>query len=707
MVACLLLLITGCDSSPQSILPPEGEAGVAEFNSAGAGTAETSPADDPAPGADASQSKMTPVERPAVPKRETFTGNWLLTTLQVIPPQTEGSPPIIGEQSPLLLIVESKTDDDGNTSPSLRVGAGRGGFEAIENLSATIADDRVSFSSTNEEGQTAFEFDGRFEDGLVVGCFAGLGVLPRLARLLPTEERTFLRIPGIVPLPEVEEFKKLTESPIPEVDLMDFVERHPASPLVPVAYQQVLGIKASKGATEEELLKVIDAFVARQSKWSERLGLLAQFESMNAIAPRYPLEWTIKRSSVVEEMVRQDPLLQVLVQQCEIRRQQTEFNLTMSLLDSKKKEDRVRGRKLAAEALQRAPHDPLLTMKLADDARENENLDEAIRLYGELTAFPLQEKFLQQLWASDPIQRILPGVRLEEVWKAKHGSTDGLKDYLRKVYDEELYDFVESPVDLRPEGGNKVVLYELFTGARCGPCVGPNLALNGIERTYPRSMVIGLRYHMHIPGHDPLTNEDNEARFHNFYRANGTPQLYVNGRTVANAGGSVPMAKSLYRDFRTLSDEILAQKTDVAIDLKVTQQDGVVQVSAAVTGTDPENKQLRLRVLLVESGIEFDAANELRRHDMVVRKMLGGDRGTAQTVDGFTYSGSVKIEELRDELHSYLTRFERNQGVEFGRMPLDLENLSVVAFVQDDSTREVLQSVITLVQAGTTAEQVQ
>ena len=87
--------------------------------------------------------------------------------------------------------------------------------------------------------------------------------------------------------------------------------------------------------------------------------------------------------------------------------------------------------------------------------------------------------------------------------------------------------------------------------------------------------------------------------------------------------------------------------------------------------------------------------------------MLGGDRGTAQTSDSFAYKGSVNIEELRDELHSYLTRFERNQGVEFGRMPLDLKNLSVVAFVQDDGTREVLQSVFAPVQSGTTTEQVQ
>ncbi|MFT4559545.1 MAG: hypothetical protein ACI92S_004936, partial [Planctomycetaceae bacterium] len=40
------------------------------------------------------------------------------------------------------------------------------------------------------------------------------------------------------------------------------------------------------------------------------------------------------------------------------------------------------------------------------------------------------------------------------------------------------------------------------------------------------------------------------------------------------------------------------------------------------------------------------------------------------------------------------TKFEENQGVEFTSMPLDLSNLSVVAFVQEVESRKVLRSAI-------------
>jgi hypothetical protein len=89
---------------------------------------------------------------------------------------------------------------------------------------------------------------------------------------------------------------------------------------------------------------------------------------------------------------------------------------------------------------------------------------------------------------------------------------------------------------------------------------------------------------------------------------------------------------------------------------------------------------------------------------MVVRQLVGGDRGISPKDDVLAYQGTVSVEELRDRLHSYLTEFEKNQGVEFVSMPLELKTLSVVAFVQDAETRKVLQSVVVPVTGAVAAE---
>ena len=244
---------------------------------------------------------------------------------------------------------------------------------------------------------------------------------------------------------------------------------------------------------------------------------------------------------------------------------------------------------------------------------------------------------------------------------------------------------------------------------------------------------------MHVPGHDPLTNDDCEARFHNYYKAPGTPSMYVDGHTLNGVAGVMPNAPQTYRGLRNVIDELrkaasteepkdaAAEKTEstadaekaetedsakepdgdgkaakpdeksaeeakpkLTIELKVSRQQDTIQVSATVNGVTPETPGVRLMLALAESGIKYESFNGIRHHDMVVRQLIGGDRGTSPKDGVLTFQGTVKVNELRDRLHSYLTEFEENQGVQFTSMPLDLANLSVVAFVQEVETRKVL-----------------
>jgi len=62
-------------------------------------------------------------------------------------------------------------------------------------------------------------------------------------------------------------------------------------------------------------------------------------------------------------------------------------------------------------------------------------------------------------------------------------------------------------------------------------------------------------------------------------------------------------------------------------------------------------------------------------------------------------SFEVKLDDIRKRLTDDLVRFERRQGMKFPEKPLDLKGLHVVGFVQDNLTKEVLQTVVTKVRS--------
>ena len=74
-------------------------------------------------------------------------------------------------------------------------------------------------------------------------------------------------------------------------------------------------------------------------------------------------------------------------------------------------------------------------------------------------------------------------------------------------------------------------------------------------------------------------------------------------------------------------------------------------------------------------------------------------RGTPGGVDGLVLkeknsqqSISVDLDELRQNLVKYLDTFAKENPFPYADRPLELKDLKVVAFVQDDATGEILQA---------------
>lgn len=95
---------------------------------------------------------------------------------------------------------------------------------------------------------------------------------------------------------------------------------------------------------------------------------------------------------------------------------------------------------------------------------------------------------------------------------------------------------------------------------------------------------------------------------------------------------------------------------------------------------------------------EHDGGIGITSHSYVVRAMLGGPKGHA-IVDGkASVTASISVEDLRRNLMAYLKEYPSTEDArgEFNRsLPeIRLKDLSVVAFVQDDSSKDILHTVI-------------
>jgi hypothetical protein len=257
----------------------------------------------------------------------------------------------------------------------------------------------------------------------------------------------------------------------------------------------------------------------------------------------------------------------------------------------------------------------------------------------------------------------------------------------------------------RKGDSKRVAVVELFTGAQCPPCLAADVAFEVLVKTYRPTDVVMMQYHVHIPGPDPMTNEDTEARWQ-YYRSayadkpkqvGGVPSALICGSTLRVGGGTVrTVANGIYNTYRSLVEPIL--ETPAACQVKATAKrvGDKIQIQAEVVGLANPGQDKRLRLVLVEETIRYQGGNGIRFHDHVVRAMPGGAAGKAVTVKAMKTDATVDVVELRESLNTYLDNFVIAKGF-FPRpdRPLDMRNLKVIAFVQDDATTEILQAVQT------------
>ncbi len=250
----------------------------------------------------------------------------------------------------------------------------------------------------------------------------------------------------------------------------------------------------------------------------------------------------------------------------------------------------------------------------------------------------------------------------------------------------------------RKDGANRVAVMELFTGAQCPPCVAADVAFDALNKSYKPSDLVLIQYHMHIPGPDPLTNADTEARW-DYYReqfpedVRGTPTSLFNGKPMGGTGGFMVDAESKFGQYRKIVDSMLEKATELKLNGKATRDGDKISIAIDLAGVESTD-DLKLRLLVVEDTIKYVGGNKLRFHHHVVRAMPGGIGGVAVKASAMKHTATADVAAIRKDLVKYLDEFSKDRPFPYPTVrPLDLKDLKVIALVQNDKTREILQAV--------------
>jgi hypothetical protein len=254
--------------------------------------------------------------------------------------------------------------------------------------------------------------------------------------------------------------------------------------------------------------------------------------------------------------------------------------------------------------------------------------------------------------------------------------------------------FKPEPFAGRKGKSTRAVLVESFTGAQCEACPATDIALHGIGKSYKPADVVVLQYHVNFPGPDPLANAADKARFKYYFdQAEGTPVVFFNGKVGAPGGGPALDAEDKYREFRDIIDPLLEKSTNVKLKASAERKGDEIVIKTEVSGLAKPGENLRLRLALVESWVKYTGKNKQNFHLYVVRDMPGGPAGMALVKKTNKQSVTVDLEKLRTKLNTYLDNHAKHHPFLDEQRPLDFKNLYVVAFVQNDTAKTVLQAV--------------
>jgi len=212
----------------------------------------------------------------------------------------------------------------------------------------------------------------------------------------------------------------------------------------------------------------------------------------------------------------------------------------------------------------------------------------------------------------------------------------------------------------------RMVLVEEATNASCPPCASQNPAFKAFLLDNIND-VIPLIYRSSWPGRDDMhakNTVDNNARV-SYYNVTGVPSGTVNGGPLVSPGTRTAMDNELNKYKKTTTPI----KIDVSHSIAGNNLIGSVTVSSSQAIS---NKMLRIAIVEAYHYYENAGTNGEKEFYFIHRKMFPNASGTVVNIAA---NGSQTVDvnwALDAEFHK--------------------ENMYIVAFLQDDTSKEVLQA---------------
>ena len=302
-------------------------------------------------------------------------------------------------------------------------------------------------------------------------------------------------------------------------------------------------------------------------------------------------------------------------------------------------------------------------------------------------------------------------LRFETLYRKSHkDSLAGLEEMLDDRYRKLYPPMHVEPYKASSSRTTRTVLAELFTGSGCNPCVAADLGFDLMLDRYSRQEVVALIYHLHIPLPDPMTNPSTQTRA-KFYSASSTPTYAIDGNK-GGGGGPRDGTRNFYNKVNPGVEERLVVPAQAELKLETRLEGGKVTAKVTADRIKGDLEGLKLQIILAENLVRFTGENGVRFHSMVVRS-LGGEMGAGfalaagegkKTVEWSFDLGMVEAD-AKKHLDGLEAEGFRGDDYTFTekKYRIDPTNLSVVAFVQDDKSRNVLQSTYQKVKPSMTA----
>lgn len=638
------------------------------------------------------------------PEQKTLAGKWGLVITQLIPERNNNDP--MFRDLCLLLIELSDGGEAGWTGKIIAAMPGANDFtlEAVRVNHPNIELDLAS-------GEQTLKFQGKLADGLVRGSVSAPNSNLSPAMMQPTDETTYT---GWDPAPissGVERFARASLDKNQPQALLDAANELRGTPLALTMYEGIVGRMGQYPNLDEKTLRTIARdYIDMAKLWGPEMTAQARLNvALGVIMLRRFPEFGQELLTAAEaEEAQQKPEWKEPINYA---KEQIALDIGLKKLKSKEAADQKAGNESLTELLSKQRYNPELLDALAIYAEKTGQKPLAKQYFAEIVSLPLLEGMWQQMRAGQPPGDPTPRERLLKLWEDEHGNLDGFDQFLTETQQQRIAELKEQTLQQGPpqvpaDQQQRTVLVELFTGTACPPCVGSDLALSVLQQTYPSPQTIVLQYHQHVPGPDPLSNLDTEDRS-SYYEVGGNPFAFIDGKPLPGVGGLLQHVTRVYNTTRTAVDERLkvAATAKLALSAKVDGDELVVEAAASDFPAEEETAaKLRMRLAIVEPEVAFVAPNGIRRHDGVVRKLLSGAKGIGVKSGRLAYSLRMPAADIRQDLANYLADFESGRNYTFLVKPLKLEGLTLVGWVQNDETREILGTAIVPIEGWIASE---